>query len=255
MTRSPATMPWPSAPSVTAASPVTTPARARGARRPRCGARRRASRSTPLAPPVRHRLRGRSAFPTRHHRVTDELLDGPAVSLDTLAREVEVPVRNSRTSSASRPSERAVRPTRSANTIETRRRSDAGAAALAGSGVSAERAVDRKRGTTLPAEPLPGRVRRRARAADHLEGRSALAAELLALDVDVAAGGAGHAVTFSWLRAPSSRASQGDAPSCSKISRASSRSAVSPVSSPCSSSVTASQKTTPSSRNRFAAAS
>ena len=102
--------------------------------------------------------------------------------------------------------------------------------------------VDRKRSTTFPAEPLPWRVRRRARAADHLEGRSALAAELLALDVDVAAGGAGHAVTFSWLRAPSSRASQGDARSCSKISRASSRSAVSPISSPCSSSVTASQK-------------
>jgi hypothetical protein len=83
-TRSPATMPWPSAPSVTAASPVRTPARA-AARAPDLVAERRDGRDE-----VERRadralgvvLRARRRAPDGHHGVADELLDGAAVQLD-----------------------------------------------------------------------------------------------------------------------------------------------------------------------------
>ena len=92
-TRSPATMPWSLAPSVTAASPVSTPARAR-----RFGA----PASSPSAATasievergadgalgivlVRHRR-----APDRHHGVADELLDHAAVALDDAPAGLEV---------------------------------------------------------------------------------------------------------------------------------------------------------------------
>ena len=60
--------------------------------------------------------------PDGHHRVADELLDGAAVAVDDVAREVEVAcVSSSRTSSASRRSANGVNPTRSANRTETSR--------------------------------------------------------------------------------------------------------------------------------------
>ena len=83
LTRSPATMPWLVAPRVTAASPVRTPARAwiAGPERPHrvdeLEGRPDGALGVVLA-------RGRRA-PDGHHRVADELLDGPAVAGDDLA--------------------------------------------------------------------------------------------------------------------------------------------------------------------------
>ena len=78
LTRSPATMPWFVAPSVTAASPVRTPARAWIAGPSRAHGvdelERRADR--PLGVVL---VRGRRA-PDGHDRVADELLDGAAVA-------------------------------------------------------------------------------------------------------------------------------------------------------------------------------
>ena len=92
LTRSPATMPCPSAPIVTAASPVSTPARARS-----CGARLVAERGDGGDEVERRAYgalgvvlgRGRRA-PDRHHRVADELLDRAAVELDQPSARVEV---------------------------------------------------------------------------------------------------------------------------------------------------------------------
>ena len=179
-------MPWPSAPSVTAASPVSTPARARSSGAPT---------SAPSADDGRDEVERRAngplgvvlvcdrRSPDGHDGVADELLDGAAVALDDRAARCRSSARGARARPRRRgPPRSAVKPTRSAKRIETRRRSDAGAGA--GEAQVWRRArVDRKRSTTLAAELLPGRVRRRARAADHLEGRSALAAELLALAV------------------------------------------------------------------------
>ena len=81
-------MPWPSAPIVTAASPVSTPARAwsAGSSSGTGGdeVERRAHR--PLGVVL---VRDRRA-PDRHHRVADELLDRAAVALDQRAARVEV---------------------------------------------------------------------------------------------------------------------------------------------------------------------
>ncbi len=86
-------MPWPSAPSVTAASPVSTPARALQLRRAdlvaergdRCDeVERRAHRA------LRVVLGRRRCPPHRHHRVADELLDRAAVEGDQPAARVEV---------------------------------------------------------------------------------------------------------------------------------------------------------------------
>ena len=88
LTRSPATMPWFVAPRVTAASPVSTPARAsRSGPRPRT-----ASTSSSAGPDgaLGVVLVGDRGAPHGHHGVADELLDGPAVPLDRGARRVEV---------------------------------------------------------------------------------------------------------------------------------------------------------------------
>ena len=86
-------MPWPSAPRVTAASPVSTPARARSS-----GAPTSAPSADTAATQLERRadgplgvvlLRDRCA-PHRHDGVADELLDRAAVALDHGARRVEV---------------------------------------------------------------------------------------------------------------------------------------------------------------------
>ena len=126
LTRSPATMPWSVAPRVTAASPVRTPARACDARA-QAGHRvdeleRRADGTLGVV-----LVRGRRA-PDGHHRVADELLDRAAVAPDDLARDGRSSVSAaSRVSSASRSSASVVKPTRSANRIDTSRRSAMGA--------------------------------------------------------------------------------------------------------------------------------
>ena len=83
LTRSPATIPSPLAPIVTAASPVNTPARAMRPGRERLHAvdqRERCSHS-----PLGVILVSRRRSPDGHHRVADELLDRAAVALDDLA--------------------------------------------------------------------------------------------------------------------------------------------------------------------------
>src|SRR5579859_2753290 len=88
LTRSPATRPWPVAPSVTAASPVRTPARARSP----ASSAATASTSSRAARTARSDvvLARRGSAPDRHHRVADELLDRSAVAADDEARGVEV---------------------------------------------------------------------------------------------------------------------------------------------------------------------
>ena len=87
--------------------------------------------------------------PHGHHRVADELLDGPAVQLDQASARVEVPREQLAHLLGSRGSESVVKPTRSANSTETTRRSAAGARRLAG---RCSRRITRERRTALVAE-------------------------------------------------------------------------------------------------------
>ena len=116
------------APTVTTASPVLTAARAASSSR----APRSAPRSLEHAEPGAHRalrvvpVRDRRAE-HRHDRVADELLDRAAVLLDPPLRLAWYSCSQSRTSSGSAPSARAVNPTRSTNRIETSFRSSSAA--------------------------------------------------------------------------------------------------------------------------------
>ena len=85
-------MPSPTAPKVTATSPVTTPARAARARTPARSPNRPTRRPAPTrpAPPVRRRPPCDRRAPHRHHRVTDELLHHPAVTVDHRPRRLEI---------------------------------------------------------------------------------------------------------------------------------------------------------------------
>ena len=93
LTTSPATIPSPSAPIVTAASPVRTPARAR-----RLSAPISSPRAETAADQVERGADGalgvvfgcNRGAPHGHHRVADELLDRAAVQLDQAAAGVEV---------------------------------------------------------------------------------------------------------------------------------------------------------------------
>ena len=96
LTTSPATIPWPTAPTVTAASPVTTPPRAERPvagpapmpRPPTAATRSRAARDGALGVVlVRHRRP-----PDRHDRVADELLERAAVARDQRSAGLEVAV-------------------------------------------------------------------------------------------------------------------------------------------------------------------
>ena len=88
LTRSPATIPCPSAPRVTAASPVRTPARAWSAASSSGTAATRSSAAR-TARSASSSVRDRRA-PDGHDGVADELLDRAAVALDERARGVEV---------------------------------------------------------------------------------------------------------------------------------------------------------------------
>ncbi len=94
LTASPATMPSPVAPTVTATEPVTTPARAAS---PSTSAFRPSSEiASSSSKPARHRpfrvLLGRyRSSPDGHHRVADELLHDPAVATDHHPGHLEVP--------------------------------------------------------------------------------------------------------------------------------------------------------------------
>ncbi len=88
LTRSPATIPWFVAPSVTAASPVRTPARAWMVG-PERSDRIHQLESRPDRA-LRIVLVCRRRAPDRHDRIADEFLDGPAVAADHVARQIEV---------------------------------------------------------------------------------------------------------------------------------------------------------------------
>ncbi len=128
-TRSPATIPWSREPSVTAASPLNTPARAwtsgprartastssRAARTARSGSSSRATGAPQTA---------MTASPMNFSTV-------PPYRPMTVRASSKYSERSSRTASASRPSAIVVNPTRSANSTVTKRRSATGAACAA----------------------------------------------------------------------------------------------------------------------------
>ena len=180
-------MPWLVAPSVTAASPVRTPARAWMPGPSAWTASTRSSAGADGALGV-VLVRDRRA-PDGHDRVADELLDRAAVALDDLARQVEV----ARTASRARPPRRAprrsgVKPTRSAKRTLTRRRSATAALALgapwrgapsARPSARRRRTGDQRRGA-LGAELGRRPVGRAAGRAGDGQARGALGAELRA---------------------------------------------------------------------------
>ena len=125
LTMSPATMPWPIAPRVTAASPVSTPARAWIAGPSAADGVDEVERGADGALGVV--LVGDRRAPDGHHGVADELLDRAAVALDDLARQVEVARQELAHVLGSRSSAKGVKPTRSANRTVTSRRSATGA--------------------------------------------------------------------------------------------------------------------------------
>src|SRR4051812_19174868 len=138
LTRSPATIPWFVAPSVTAASPVSTPARNRSS----------APTSSPSASTAATRSRAlrtaRSASSSKavgapHTAITASPMNFsmvPPYEPMICAAVAKYRSRSSRTVSASRDSERVVKPTRSANRIDTRRRSAVGVPGSPGAGVA-----------------------------------------------------------------------------------------------------------------------
>ncbi len=170
LTRSPATSPSALGSRLTAASPVSTPARRAGrARRPlterRHGVHQLERRADGALGVV---LLDRLDTPRCHHRVADELLDGAAVSGDHCRAVSKYPPNSSRTSSASRCCERDVNPTRSANSTDTWRRSAACAGARAagtarGRGTGRGGATARPRRTRRRTRRPPGWRRRRPR--------------------------------------------------------------------------------------------
>ena len=150
-TMSPATIPWFVAPMVTAASPVRTPQRASI---PGATAGTAATSSRPART-------ARSASSSCVVGVPQTAMTASPMNFSTtppwrVIVSVAMPkyrVSASRTSSASRPSEKGVNPTRSANRTLTRRRSATGAANVAGgaTGVAGARRHPRS-------VPAPGRL-------------------------------------------------------------------------------------------------
>ena len=145
LTRSPVTIPWPSAPRVTAASPVRTPTRtceidARLLAECRDHVDEVEARADR---PLGVVLVGDRGAPHRHHGIADELLDDAAVAVDDDAGSLEIAGPGGRASSPDRGRPRwIVKPTRSANRTETTRRSVATArgSATVGSSPAAGRA-------------------------------------------------------------------------------------------------------------------
>ena len=160
-TRSPATIPWPTAPTVTAASPVATAARAcevdAGALAQGVHGVDELERH-PHGPLGVVLLRdGRP--PHGHDGVADELLDRAAVALDRPAGGVEVAGQKLAHLLGSRRPERAVNPTRSAKSTDTIRRSVVG-------GGAARRGPERRRRSSR-------RTGRQARSRRRTRGRRA----------------------------------------------------------------------------------
>ena len=137
--------PSPVAPTVTAAAPVDSGPGAKDAVPSASAERSTASMSSSAARTARS---ASSSFarraPDRHHRVTDELLDAPPYRAITFRETVEVG-RESRSSGPlpafTRASERVVKPTRSANSTETRRRSSGGGASRVRPPVAVDRGI------------------------------------------------------------------------------------------------------------------
>ena len=104
--------------------------------------------------------------PERHHRVADELLDDPAVALHDLAALLEVAGQELPDLLGVARSESVVKPTRSANSTETRRRSVVGAArgtaGVAGCGIAAG-ARERRSACAAISSVKAGWWRRRSR--------------------------------------------------------------------------------------------
>ena len=129
LTRSPATIPSPTAPTVTAASPVRTPTRARKTFH---------ASSSPSAETAATRSRAArtarsascsvaSGTPDRHHRVADELLDRAAIELDQPPAGLEIAGEQIPHLLRVPRLRNLVKPTRSANSTDTSRRSATGA--------------------------------------------------------------------------------------------------------------------------------
>ena len=188
LTRSPATMPSPTAPSVTAASPVSTPARARSP-----GAELAAERGDGREQVERcaHRslgvvLRCSRRPPDGHDRVADELLHRPAVHGDDPAADLEVAGEELRTSSASRDSDEG-------GEADEVGEQDGDEPALGRRlGARRRRRLVRERSPAVAAERIAGLVDRSAGRAAQGERRPAAGAELPARPVLGGARGAVH---------------------------------------------------------------
>src|SRR6266511_2867565 len=131
LTRSPATIPWPSAPSVTAASPVSTPMRGFNRPEPTVSPRVRTACTSSIAARTARSASSSWATGVPHTAMTASPMNFStvppyrAMSRRHVSKYADS---NSRTSSGSRASLSVVNPTRSANSTETSRRSDDAAA-------------------------------------------------------------------------------------------------------------------------------
>ncbi len=134
LTRSPATIPWPSAPSVTAASPVSTPMRGFSRPEPTVSPSVRTACTSSRAARTARSASSSWATGVPHTAMTASPMNFstvPPYRAITCRHVSKYCESRSLTSSGSRFSERAVNPTRSANSTETRRRSDTGGAVTA----------------------------------------------------------------------------------------------------------------------------
>ena len=185
-------MPWPSAPIVTAASPVRTPARARrsGAPTSSPSAETAATRSSAARTARSASSSSRRRPPHRHHRVADELLDRPAVEPDQPAARVEVARQKlAHLLGVARLGERR-EPDQVGESTETSRRSAAGRLSAPRDGACTAAASG---GPHSPQNFAARLVRRAARRAGAAQARAALAAELaVGLVLAAAARADGH---------------------------------------------------------------
>ena len=172
-TASPATIPSPVAPRVTATSPVTTPARA-----DKTGASAAAPTSATAATRSSAARTARSASPSvaagaPHTAITASPMNfstTPPYRLTTVRATAKYSDSSSRTASGSRDSDSGVKPTTSQNSTEHTRRSATGSAfgrgrRRSGPGDSAGGPSVRQRGTAGPAETIAGSNRLTARRA------------------------------------------------------------------------------------------
>ena len=181
-------MPWSVAPSVTAASPVRMPARAR-----RQGIELRAPPRRDRARPgrrARRRPPGDRRAPDRHHGIADELLDRAAVALDHGAGDIEVAAQELagvlRVTALGRCGE--------PDEVDEQHRHDPslGRGGLSGRCRRSDRPALGQPRAALAAELDAWRVRRATRWARRREARPTLGAELASLLVRRRADGTDH---------------------------------------------------------------